>query len=197
MPVTRSATASARRAQIVTATIDVIADEGFGHATFARIAERAGLSSTRLISYHFAGKDELVHAVVAHVFERIGRYMYERVAAAVDAPGRLRAYIEGNVEFIGTHRAEMKTLLDIVLAGGLPAEAAGDRTGESHLAAILRQGQEAGHFRRFDPTVVATAVQRSIEGLPFLLAVEPDLDTAAYARELVTLFELGTRRDDA
>jgi AcrR family transcriptional regulator len=197
MSVTRSATASARRAQIVTATIDVIADEGFGHATFARIAERAGLSSTRLISYHFAGKDELVHAVVTHVFERIGRHLYERVAAAADAPGRLRAYIAGNVEFIATHRAEMRALLAIVLAGGLPAEAAGDRTGESHLAAILRQGQEAGHFRRFDPTVVATAVQRSIEALPFMLAVEPDLDTAAYARELVTLFELGTRRDDA
>ncbi|MEP7024912.1 MAG: TetR family transcriptional regulator, partial [Actinomycetota bacterium] len=50
----RSVTAMARRSQIVTATIDVIAEVGFGQASFARIAERAGLSSTRLISYHFA-----------------------------------------------------------------------------------------------------------------------------------------------
>jgi hypothetical protein len=36
--------------------IAVVAEEGFARATFARIRERAGLSSTRLISYHFAGK---------------------------------------------------------------------------------------------------------------------------------------------
>ncbi|CUR57284.1 hypothetical protein NOCA1120472 [metagenome] len=45
----------------------MVAEEGFARATFARIAERGGLSSTRLISYHFAGKDELVAAVVEHV----------------------------------------------------------------------------------------------------------------------------------
>ena len=196
MSVTRSATASARRAQIITATIAVIAEEGFGHATFARIAEHAELSSTRLISYHFAGKDELVQAVVAHVFERIGRFMYERVSAATDAAGRLRAYVEGNVEFIATHRAEMKALLEIVLSGGLPGDPADYGKSSSHVESILREGQAAGAFRAFDPRVMATAVQRSIEGLPFLLYAEPDLDTAAYARELVTLFELATRRDD-
>lgn len=193
MSVTRSATASARRAQIITATIAVIAEEGFGHATFARIAEHAELSSTRLISYHFAGKDELVEAVVAHVFERIGRFMYERVSAAADARGRLRAYIEGNVEFIATNRAEMKALLEIILGGGLPADPAGYGKAASHVEQILRDGQEAGVFREFDPRVMATAVQRSIEGLLFLLYTEPGLDTAAYAGELVTLFELGTR----
>lgn len=33
-----------------------IAELGYAQASFARIAGRAGLSSTRLISYHFAGK---------------------------------------------------------------------------------------------------------------------------------------------
>ena len=51
----RSFTEGARRAQIVQAAIETIAEAGFRHATFARIAERAGLSSTGLISYHFAG----------------------------------------------------------------------------------------------------------------------------------------------
>lgn len=196
MTVTRS-TASARRAQIVAATIDVIAEQGFGRATFAAIAQHAGLSSTRLISYHFAGKDELVRGVVTHVFELIGRYMYERVSAAADAPGRLRAYIEGNVEFIATHRAEMKSLLEIVLSGALPADPAGPGDTTSHVAEILREGQQAGQFRGFDPQVMAIAVQRSIESLPFVLETRPDLDTAAYARELVTLFERGTRREEA
>jgi len=189
----RSPAATARRAQIVTATLDLIAEGGFAHASFARIAERAGLSSTRLISYHFAGKDELIKAVVEHVFGEIGQFMAERVAGQVDAWGRLRAYIEGNVEFTSTHRSHMNALLEIVLAGGLPDGAAADRTAESYLETILRQGQSDGRFRRFDPRVMAIVVQRSIEGLPFLLHAEPDLDTDAYARELVTLFDLATR----
>lgn len=190
----RSPAATARRAQIVAATIDVIAAEGFANASFARIAQEAGLSSTRLISYHFAGKDELVAAVVAHVFERIGCHVGPKVAAAADdAWAMLRAYIEANVEFISTHRAPMRALLAIVLGGGLPAAAADDRTAESHLVTILRLGQDTGRFRSFDPRVMAMVVQRSIEGLPFLLHNDPDLDTAAYARELITLFELATR----
>src|SRR5699024_12126000 len=63
----QSPAAAARRTQIITATIDVIADEGYGRASFSRIAERAGLSSTRLISYHFAGKDELIAATAKDV----------------------------------------------------------------------------------------------------------------------------------
>lgn len=196
MPVTevgRSPAATARRAQIIAATIDLIAAEGFAAASFARIAAHAGLSSTRLISYHFAGKDDLVAAVVTDVISGIGQHMAARLGAATDAPARLRAYIEGNVEFIDTHRAPMLALQAIVLAGGLPAGVAEDRTAESVLETILREGQAAGAFRDFDPRVLAVAVQRAVEGLPFLLAGDPDLDTAGYASELVTLFELGTR----
>jgi len=69
-----SVTGIARRSQIVAAMIDVIAELGFGQASFARIAERAGVSSTRLISYHFAGKDELITAVAEDVIASIGDY---------------------------------------------------------------------------------------------------------------------------
>ena len=69
---TRSVTATARRAQIVAATIDVIVESGYSQTSFARIAERAGLSSTRLISYHFAGKAELVGAVITEITTAIG-----------------------------------------------------------------------------------------------------------------------------
>ncbi len=190
-------TATARRSQIVTATIDVIAEVGYGRASFARIAEHAGLSSTRLISYHFAGKDELITAVAEDVVASIGEYMAQRVGAETSAAGMLRAYIEGMVEFTVTHRARMKALLEIFLGGALHYDAGTEQTVIAHLEAILRQGQVAGEFREFDPRVMATAVQRAVEGLPFLLESVPDLDCSAYGRELVTLFELGTRRSPA
>lgn len=193
----RSLTAQARRAQILAATIGVIADEGYPQASFARIAERAQLSSTRLISYHFAGKDELMGAVVAQVLTAIGGDVGRRVAGQSTAAGRLQAYIEGVVDFAAGHRSEMRALLQMVLSGGFPAGTGADDAVPGHVEAILRQGQAAGEFRDFDPRVMALAVQRAVEALPFALEADPDLDCAAFGRELVTLFALATRRDES
>ena len=191
----RSVTSAARRTQIVEATIAVVAADGLAQASFARIARQAGLSSTRLISYHFAGRDDLVLAVVQHVVEAIGTAVGSRVRAETTATGRLRAYIAGTVTFIDEHRAPMTALLQIVLAGALPQGTGADEPAPRHLEAILREGQAAGEFRDFDPRVVALAVQRALEGLPPALRAEPDLDCDAFGRELVTLFDLATRRE--
>jgi AcrR family transcriptional regulator len=189
----RSVTALARRSQIVAATIEVIAEVGYGQASFVRIAERAGLSSTRLISYHFASKDELIAAVAEQVMTSIGRHVTKRVAEATDSAGRLRAYIEGTAEFTAAHRAPMKALMGIFLGGGLNFDAEDDQEVVGHVESILRQGQTDGEFRSFDARMVATFVQRAVDGLPFLLESVPDLDCAAYAREMVDLFDLGIR----
>jgi AcrR family transcriptional regulator len=196
MPVTteRSITSVARRSQIVSAAIEVIAEVGYPRTSFARIAEHAGLSSTRLISYHFTDKHELNQAIVEDVITAIGTAVGKGVRAEQSASGMLRAYIEGVVDYVAANRARMKALLEVVLGGGLPSGAVPDQAVVGPLEAILRQGQAAGEFRDFDPRVVATAVQRAVEGLPFLLESVPDLDCTDYGRELVTLFELGTRR---
>jgi AcrR family transcriptional regulator len=188
----RSTAAAARRAQILEATIDVVAEEGFARASFARICERAGLSSTRLISYHFAGKAELVAALVEHVVTGIGEHVGARVMA-VETPGdRLRAYIEGVVEYADTHRAPMSALLQVVMSGawgeGRPAP-----SDASHLERILVDGQCSGAMRRFDTHVMAGTIQRAVEAVPFQLEADADLDCAAYAAELVELFDRATR----
>jgi AcrR family transcriptional regulator len=189
----RTFTEGARRAQIVQAAIEAIAEAGYRGATFARIARQAGLSSTGLISYHFAGRDELIGEVVATVIGDIGAFMTQRMAGVSGPSAALRAYIEGNAEFTAAHRAEMKALLEIFLNGGLPYDASTERAALSPLEEILRAGQRSGEFRAFDPTVLATLIQRAVDGLPFLLAAKPDLDVAAYAAEVVTTFELATR----
>jgi AcrR family transcriptional regulator len=204
MPVTpvgkdqdRSFTATARRAQIIEATIETIAEVGYAQTSFGRIAQRAGVSSTRLISYHFAGKQELIERVVEEIVTRIGSFVAARMADQTSAAGVLRAYIESNIDFVAQHRTEMKALLGIFLNGALTpgpeSESSGPATAVSHVEQILREGQRGGEFRDFDVTVIATSIQRTIEGIPLLCESRPDFDLAACARELVTLFELATR----
>ena len=189
-----SPAATARRAQIVAATLEVIAAAGYAEASFARIAGHAGLSSTRLISYHFAAKEALMAACVEEVVGALGREVGRRLRAETTAAGRLRTYITAVVEFTDVHRREMSALLQILLSGAWSAEV-GHEPAEAPLEALLRDGQASGEFRDFDPVVVAAAVQRAVEALPFRLAAEPDLDCAAWARELVELFDRGTRRE--
>ena len=192
-----SLAASARRAQIIAATIETIAELGYGQASFGRIAERAGLSSTRLISYHFAGKQELIERVVEEIVGEIGAFVGARMGGQTSAAGALRAYIESNVEYVAAHRTEMKALLAIFLNGAFPdspsSPDSGPAVATSHVEEILRAGQRSGEFRAFDVTVIAMSIQRTIEGVPLLCESRPDLDLAACARELATAFELATR----
>ena len=189
----RTFTEGARRAQIVQAAIEVLAEAGYRGATFARIARQAGLTSNGLISYHFAGRDELIGEVAGKVIGDIAAFMTQRMAGVTGPAAALRAYIEGNAEFTAAHRAEMKALLEIFRSGGLPHGTGTERAVLSPLEEILRAGQHSGEFRAFDPTVMATMIQRAVDGLPFLLAAQPDLDVPAYAAEVVTTFELATR----
>lgn len=192
---TRSFIEAARRAQIVAAAIDTIAELGYARASFAQIAKRAGLSSTGLISYHFAGKDELIAAVVDEVVGAIGQFMGERMRGEVAPREALRTYIEGNVEFIAAHQSEMKTLLEIFMNGGFAYDAVSEEAVLSPVEEILRAGQAAGEFRDFDPRVMSTLIQRAIDGLPFLLVGEPNLNVDAYASEVFTVFDLATRSE--
>src|SRR5688500_10024474 len=109
----RTVTATARRAQIVDAAIETVAELGLNQASFARIAERAGLSSTRLISYHFAGKADLMQAVVDEVFSTAGRYIAPFVLAEPTPAAKLRGFIRGSARFYAEYRRHVVAVRDV------------------------------------------------------------------------------------
>jgi AcrR family transcriptional regulator len=189
----RTFTETARRAQIVEAAIATISSLGYRNASLAQIARRAGLSSTGLITYHFDSRGELIKQVANEVVAAIGSHVGQRLAGVSSASAALRTYIEANVEFIGAHRDEMKALLEIFLNGGFDYGPAAEQAVISPIEKILRDGQRSGEFRAFDPKVMATLVQRAIDGLPFLLATDPGLDAQSYGAEVVTVFDLATK----
>ena len=83
----------ARRAQIIGAAIETISSVGYGHASLARIADRVGISKG-VISYHFAGKDELIREVVAEVYAMANAFIRPRVEAEVAADTRKLTSLE-------------------------------------------------------------------------------------------------------
>ncbi|GHF08677.1 TetR/AcrR family transcriptional regulator [Streptomyces morookaense] len=197
--VSRTFTESARRAQIVAAAIEVIAEVGYGKASFARIARHAGLSSTGMISYHFAGKDDLMREVVAEVLRVAEAYMRPRIEAHSDFPGRLRTHIESNLALLVEYPKHLPALVEVL--SNIRGESAGmsefvGATEEMNrvLAERLREGQRAGAFREFDAEVMVHAMRGAIDEVVGRAAREPDLDVTACGRELAEIFDRATRK---
>jgi AcrR family transcriptional regulator len=198
----RSFTEAARRAQIIEAAIDTIAEVGFARASLARIGERVGISKG-LIGYHFAGKDDLIKQVVIHVVEAGRAYILPRVFAESTGPAMLRAYIESNLAFMGEHRNYMVAVVEILRNGAFTTDTGRRVDGQDVDAAAhllkeqLTRLQAEGQLRSdFDPGVMAVAIRATIDVVPHRLVRDPDFDIDTYSREVVTIFDLATRTKD-
>ena len=198
----RSFIETARRAQIIECAIDAIAELGYANASLAEIAKRAGVSKG-VISYHFAGKQELIEEIAKSVIEKHSAVMVPRILAEQSAAGMLRAYIESNLEFLGSHRKDILAVMHI-------AAGARDDDGKLMLGPevtfepavralerILRLGQERGEFRKFSTRVMAVTIRNAIDLLSPQLAANPKLDLKLYADEWTRLFDLATRKSSA
>jgi AcrR family transcriptional regulator len=192
----RTFTESGRRAQIVRAAIEVIAEVGYAKASFSRIAKHAGLSSTGMISYHFAGKDDLITACVSEIEQVTEGFMGPRIDAAEGHVAQLRAYVESNVALVGEHPAEVRALIDIVKNGGAQQSA----SVHGRLALVeehFRTGQAAGVFRPFDTRTVALALISGLDAVVVTAAAAPPESTelARIGRELADLYVRATAAD--
>lgn len=190
----RSFVTGARRAQIVDAAIETLAEVGYANASLSRIAVRLGISKG-VISYHFAGKDDLIAEIVSQVLQRARAYMQPRIEAQTTGPEMLRAYIESNLEFMRDNPNQISAVIEIARAtiAGAKSPFSGNRDAGVHiLAELLTRFQTAGDFRTdFDPNAMAIAIRAVIDAAPGRLA-DPAFDIDQYARETVTMFHLAT-----
>jgi AcrR family transcriptional regulator len=193
---------NARRQQIVGAAIDTIAEIGYGQASLARIAARIGISKG-VISYHFAGKDDLIKQVVIDVVEAGRAYILPRVFAESTGPAMLRAYIESNLTFMREHRKYMVAVVEILrnsaftTDGGRRVDGRDIDVAAHLLEEQLARLQAGGELRSdFDPGVMAVAIRATIDVVPHRLVLDPDFDIDKYANEIATIFDMATRAKD-
>jgi AcrR family transcriptional regulator len=189
----RSFIEEARRAQIIASAIEVIAELGFARASLAQIAKHAGISKG-VISYHFAGKDELMVEVVTRVYTAIGEYAVAKMQGVASATELLRTHILSVAEHMRGNRAQLLALGEIF--GNLRDAEGQPRFGMKAneelyqaLERIYRYGHETGEFRPFDLRVMAVTEQAAIDAMFAYWVAHPDHDLDAHARELADLFE--------
>lgn len=104
------------RTRIMDAAQKLLTGQGLGAFTLEAVAREAGVSKGGLL-YHFASKEALVRAMVAHYIELYD----ERLNAALDAqppgPGRrARALLETTLEDSGVHNDYKRALFSVAAA---------------------------------------------------------------------------------
>ncbi|WP_194813778.1 TetR/AcrR family transcriptional regulator [Nocardia sp. XZ_19_385] len=190
----------ARRRQIIASAVEVISEVGYAGASLARIAERAGISKG-VISYHFAGKDDLMEQLVIQLYVSGGEYMGPKIGAVQGARNQLLTYIGTNLDFIEANRTYIAALHQVVLN-------LRDAEGNSRFATVdgeheiiqplidgLIQGQREGEFGTdFEPVLMAKSIRDAIDGAAGRVVREPDFDMAAYSAHVCRVFDIATRK---
>ncbi len=185
-----------RRREIVDATIQVLAEHGFAHSSFGRIRDAAGLSSTRMISYHFADKAALLGAVIEHVVTTASAVMVPAMEREQTVRGKLAAYIHSNLQFLADHPLAARAAIEVIANTPRPQNELREDTSTLLLAVLLTQGQESGEFCAFDTNVVARAIRAAIDAFAMTIprtraAVEQTI------AETVALFDRATSTEGA
>ena len=188
---------TARRTQIIECAIDVIAQLGYGQASLAQIAKRLNISKG-VISYHFKSKDELIRQVILEVIHARSDFVQPRLDAETTASAKLERYIRLSIDFIRTSPTQLQALVEIFTnfrtkEGKLHIDLIANERPRAALEAILEEGLRQGEFRPFSISVMAIAIQASINGILAQWIAIGQVDLDEFEEELVTLFAAATR----
>lgn len=181
----------ARREEILTRALDVIAREGYAGASVKELAAAVGLSQAGLLHY-FDSKEELFTAILRTRDERdLARFDMQETA-----PADWRALREGYVSII-RHNTHVPGMVQLFSRMSVDAADPGhpahdfflDRSASLRdtFAAAIAAEQDAGRLPgTIDPETLARVLQAVADGLQLQWMLDPDVDMAATVDALFT-----------
>jgi AcrR family transcriptional regulator len=101
----------ATKRRLFDAAMELIGERGFSDASVDDIVDRAGVAKGT-VYYHFAGKAELVEALIADRMKPLAERFREAAADNPDDPaGAIDAIVRAELEFLLEHKSFSKLLL--------------------------------------------------------------------------------------
>jgi AcrR family transcriptional regulator len=175
-----------KRDRILRAALEVCATRGVNAATMDDVAARAGVSKGTLYRF-FESKEDLFLATLLGSYEEGLRIVDVGLAPARDARERLGAYLDGLCKVLATVGPRMNVHYQ---AWGVVANAPVfqrrlygflrdfHRERDAELAALIREGQQSGAFRRdVDAAALTLTLNTLVGGLLYRVTFDPDTAT--------------------
>jgi AcrR family transcriptional regulator len=192
------------RAEIITATKDLLAECANSDAVSIRaVADAVGVTSPS-IYLHFADKDALIEAVVTDVFAELDAAML-KAGEGLDQPmARLRAYGLAYVEFAISHpehyRVATMELCPLDKQGGTTAlDTVLRDSAFVHFMATVGDCMDAGIFTPGDPIPITLQLWSAAHGVAALMIAKPFLpwgDKLAFADQVLCAAAFGRAATD-
>ncbi len=185
-----------RRAQIVSALAELMAERGYDGASIGAIAKRAGLAPG-LVHYHFGSKQEILVALVESMATALRERMELRVRPTDNAWEQLEAWIDAHLALgpdaspgavacwvaIGaeaSRRPEVQEIYERAVRDDLARA-------EALVVAVMKAGGGTEH----EPRQVAEALLSAIEGSYRLAAGAPGVVEPGFAAPMARALARG------
>jgi len=151
-----------RREQIAQAALELVASQGLRRLSVAAVARRVGIVPSGIYR-HFHSKDEILHAVLDRIQERLMENIRLACQEHLDPLECLRDVLMRHIRFIREGRAIPRIIFSDDFHGGHPElkeKVLGIFSQYSgRIADIVRRGQQHGLIRgELDPATVAMMI---------------------------------------
>lgn len=185
---------SARRQALLETAEAVFAERGFGGATMAEIAARAGYSAGNLYNV-FASKEALFQEVCRDASELLHHQQREILDASMPFSDALHGMVEQLVSFCIEHRAFFAIWVRTTGGADFNVESYGEealrmeRETEERSVARIERAMKDGEIEPADPRAVSSLISGSLHRLVvhWIRSEEPAETLRSRARDLVRL----------
>lgn len=176
--------ADQRRAQMLRAALEVIADRGFADTRISDIAERIGISPA-LVIYYFKTKDQLLTEAIRYYEENWYAEGRRRMEDLPTAARRLEEFVamyllpENNPDADGSGLL----WLDFWVQAARNADVASVRSKSDErwrtvIVSLVQEGQRSGEFADVDAPAFAILLSALLDGLTVQIALkDPMVDS--------------------
>jgi AcrR family transcriptional regulator len=187
-------TAEQRRAQMLTAALEVISERGYADTRIADVAERAGVSPA-LVIYYFKTKDQLLTEAIRRYEDAWYEVGQRRMAQLPTAAARIEEIVAMSClpEADPEPGSSWQLWLDFWAQAARNDEVAtvrrkSDERWRDEIAGLVLTGQAAGEFREVDARGFAVTLTALLDGLTVQIALEDPVVDPAGAFELSMQF---------
>jgi AcrR family transcriptional regulator len=187
-------TADHRRAQMMSAALQVISERGYADTRIADVAERAGISPA-LVIYYFKTKDQLLTEAIRQYEDSWYAVGQRRMAQLPTAAARIEEIVAMSClpEADPEPGSSWQLWLDFWAQAARNPEVASvrrksDERWREEIAALVLAGQDAGEFRDVDPAGFAICLTALLDGLTVQIALEDPVVDPVGAFELSMQF---------
>ena len=176
----------ARRAQLIDATIDLVARHGYAGTSLARIAEAAQISKATVL-YHFPSRDAVVRAAYESVLEGLTAQVGAAVGARSGAAA-VEAYIRSLVGHLHERPERARVISETIMGDAEVTDRPGSAARWQSVADLVEAATAAGDYRAdTDPRVTAIMINGAIDAIVAERMADPAFDTPGAAEDLVAM----------